>query len=58
MEEKKIGIDKIKAVLSMASMALLSIQHFVGLFADGVRVSYIPLVNYFFDDIYWYYRYR
>lgn len=43
MEEKKIGIDKIKAVLSMASMALLSIQHFVGLFADGVRVSYIPL---------------
>lgn len=43
MEEKKIGIDKIKAVLSMASMALLSIQHFVGLFADSVNISYIPL---------------
>ncbi len=43
MEEKKIGIDKIKAILSMASMALLAIQHFVGLAADSVSVSYIPL---------------
>lgn len=44
MEEKKISIDKIKAVLSMASMALLSIQHFVGLLADSVNISYIPLL--------------
>lgn len=43
MEEKKIGIDKIKAVLSMTSMVLLSIQHFVGLFANSVNISYIPL---------------
>ena len=43
MEEKKIGINKIKAVLSMVSMALLSIQHFVGLFAASVNISYIPL---------------
>lgn len=43
MEEKKISIDKIKAMLSMVSMALLSIQHFVGLFADNVNISYIPL---------------
>lgn len=43
MGEKNISIDKIKAVLSMASMALLSIQHFVGLFAESVNVSYIPL---------------
>lgn len=44
MEEKKIGTGKIKAVLSMVSMALLAIQHFVGLFADSVNVSYIPLL--------------
>lgn len=43
MEEKKVSIDKIKAILSMVSMALLSIQHFVGLFADNVNISYIPL---------------
>lgn len=43
MEEKKVSIDKIKAILSMVSMALLAIQHFVGLFADNVNVSYIPL---------------
>lgn len=43
MGEKRIGIDKIKAILSTVSMALLSIQHFVGLLADSVSVSYIPL---------------
>jgi hypothetical protein len=43
MEEKKISIDKIKAILSMLSMALLSIQHLVGLIADNASVSYIPL---------------
>lgn len=48
MEEKKISIEKIKAVLSMASMALLSIQHFVGLFANDITVSYIPLSITFF----------
>lgn len=43
MGENKISIDKIKAILSMASMALLAIQHFVGLFADKIYISYIPL---------------
>lgn len=43
MEAKKVSIDKIKAILSMVSMALLSIQYFVGLFADNVNISYIPL---------------
>ena len=43
MEKKKIGIDKIKAILSILSMALLTIQHFVGLFAENINVSYIPL---------------
>ncbi len=43
MQDYKISIYKIKAILSMVSMSLLSIQHFVGLFADGLDVSYIPL---------------
>lgn len=43
MVEKKISVEKLKAILSMLSMAVLSIQHFVGIFADGVKVSYIPL---------------
>lgn len=46
--DKKVGIEKIKAILSMGSMALLSIQHFVGLFADNVSVSYLPLAITFF----------
>lgn len=48
MGDKKISIEKIKAVLSMASMALLSIQHFVGLLAESIDVSYIPLSITFF----------
>lgn len=48
MEEKKISIEKIKAVLSMVSMALLSIQHFVGLLANDISISYIPLSITFF----------
>ncbi len=43
MEEKNISITKIKALLSMISMALLAIQHFVGLFVDDISISYIPL---------------
>ena len=43
MEEKKISIAQIKAILSMVSMALLAIQHFVGLIANNISVSYIPL---------------
>jgi hypothetical protein len=43
MEEKKISIAQIKAILSMVSMSLLAIQHFVGLIANNVSVSYIPL---------------
>lgn len=45
MEEKKISIniEAIKAGLSMASMAVLCMQHFVGFFAANVKVAYIPL---------------
>lgn len=44
----KISTEKIKAVLSMVSMALLAIQHIVGIFAENVNISYIPLsVTYF-----------
>ena len=48
MEENKIGIIKIKAGLSSISMAVLAIQHLVGLFSDVPSVSYIPLVVTFF----------
>lgn len=48
MKEKNISIEKIKAILSMISMALLAIQHFVGLFANEINISYIPLSITFF----------
>lgn len=44
MGEKKISIQQVKAILSMISMALLAIQHYVGVLADNISVSYIPLV--------------
>lgn len=44
MKEKTISIDKIKAILSMLSMTILAIQHFVWIFADDKNISYIPLV--------------
>ena len=44
MGEKKISIQQVKAILSMISMALLAIQHHVGVLADNISVSYIPLV--------------
>lgn len=34
----------IKSVLSMISLAVLAIQHYVGLWADNIQVSYIPLL--------------
>ena len=43
MEEKTFSVEQIKAVLSVLSMAVLSIQHFVGLLATTVSISYIPL---------------
>lgn len=43
MKEKSISIAKIKTLLSIISMALLAIQHFIGLFADDISISYIPL---------------
>lgn len=48
MNDNTISIEKIKACLSMLSMAVLSVQHIVGLWADKVQVSYIPLVITFF----------
>lgn len=44
MKEKTISIDKIKAILSMLSMTILTIQHFVWIFTDDKNISYIPLV--------------
>lgn len=44
MRNNKISVDKIKALLSTLSMALLAIQHFVGLLADSISISYIPLL--------------
>lgn len=43
MNQNGIKIDIIKSILSTLSMAVLAIQHFVGLFAKGISVSYIPL---------------
>lgn len=45
---EKISIEKLKSALSIISMGLLSIQHFVGMFAPSIKVAYIPLcVTYF-----------
>lgn len=43
MKNDKVSIDMIRAILSMLSMALLAIQHLVGICAENVHISYIPL---------------
>lgn len=48
MKEKTFSVELIKAVLSMLSMAALAIQHFVGVMAKEVNISYIPLSITFF----------
>lgn len=46
--DNKISTERIKSVLSMISMALLAIQHIVGIFAENVNISYMPLsITYF-----------
>lgn len=44
MDNKKISVEKIKATLAMISMSLLTIQHWVGILAKDISISYIPLV--------------
>lgn len=44
MKNKKVSINKIKAIVSTVSMALLFIQHMVGLLADTAQITYIPLL--------------
>ena len=43
MEKKNISIEKLKAIISMLSTGVLALQHFVGLFAEDIKISYIPL---------------
>lgn len=46
MGEKSIKIEKIKYFLSALSMAVLAIQHLIGIFAkpDNIHISYVPLI--------------
>lgn len=48
MDDITISNEKLKAVFSVISTAFLAIQHFVGLFADKISISYIPLTVTFF----------
>ncbi len=41
---KKISLEVIKSFLSMCSLSILAIQHYTGLFANNIQVSYIPLL--------------
>lgn len=43
-KDKKISVEQLKSVLVIVSMALLTIQHGVGLFAKENSISYIPLL--------------
>lgn len=43
VEKKKVSMDAIKAILSMVSMAVLSIQHFMGAISDKNSIAYISL---------------
>lgn len=43
MDDKTISIEKIKAALSVASLAVLTVQHSVALFNADAEISYIPL---------------
>jgi len=46
MGEDSIKIEKIKYFLSSLSMAVLAIQHLIGIFAkpDNIHISYVPLI--------------
>lgn len=50
MEEKTVSTEKIKVCLLTCSLAILVVQHIVGLFAETIEVSYIPLMITFFTN--------
>lgn len=44
MENKNISIEKIKSVVSMLSMTVLTIQYGIGMFTKEINIPYIPLI--------------
>lgn len=43
-----VSLEKIKVILSIASLAILTVQHFTCMFIDTVKISYLPLSITFF----------